>query len=88
MLGLGTFLTAGVVAAACEGLGSGKEESQSFPGSVALPTVWDIKVILKWPCHILPGAEQLLVMPCPENFGFINHNCAVEHSCIVQHLHW
>lgn len=30
------FLTAGVVAAACEGLGSGKEESQSFPGSMAL----------------------------------------------------
>lgn len=64
------------VAAACEGSGSGKEESQSFPGSTALAFLeWDIRVILKWPCHILPGGEQLLVMPCPENFGFINRTC-------------
>lgn len=83
------FLTAGVVAAACEGLGSDKEESQSFPGSMALAFLeWDIRVIVKWPCHILPGGGQLLVMPCPENFGFINCSCAMEHSCIVQHLHW
>lgn len=83
------FLTAGIVAAACEGLDSGKEGSQFFPGSMALFFLeWDIRVILKWPCHILPSGGQLLVMPCPENFGFINHSCAVEHSCVVQHLHW
>lgn len=63
----------GFVAAACEGLGSGKEGSQSFPGSMALAFL--DKVILKWPCHILLGGGQLLVMPCPENFGFINRTC-------------
>lgn len=48
------FLTAGIVAAACEGLGSDKEECQSFPGNMALAfQEWDIRVILKWPCHIL-----------------------------------
>lgn len=64
-MGLGTCSSLqGFLAVVCEGLGSGKEESQSFPGSTALAFLeWHIRAILKRPCHVLPGGAQLLVMP-------------------------